>query len=314
MVHESNKVVYEWRADGGLSIQLEFEITNQDFDDAIKFRNNIIRLIYQVATKRSFTDCHNIDDIEKFCPLKDTASVQTPKPLLDAFQAITKDPLVEFASIGELTSLDPSQQDSKPIVISPHFIFVLRSVGHFQYQVQIHDDKGQNIYQLVVSQHLQFYINSETNSMVWADVKAGQSVHLSFKFRENDASKTLNVILNMSIMQTMNNKKFDDVVKDTDWMQYYGNHNEAEEEEATDQPRYQAYIDPHRMDTEFAPTNTFVEPTHFKNLNHTDLAQGKIIDRTFVTQDNNISVYQPLEDDSFSVSLDYRSSSAIYLL
>jgi hypothetical protein len=296
----TNKVVYEWQAEGGLSIQLEFEVVNQDFDDAIRFRNNIVRLIYQAAYKRPFTDCPNIDDIEKFCPMKDSTVVQTPKAVMDAFQVIIKDNTVEFASIGELTSLDPSQADSKPMVISPHFIFVLRTVGDFQYQVQIYDDKAQCIYKLTVDQNLQFHINSETNSMAWMDMKAGQAVHLSFKFRENDAGKNLNVVITMSIMQSMKQKKFDDVVKDSDWMQYYGNTQEQVEEEPTDEGRYQEYIDTHRMDTEFVDTNTFVEPTHFKNLNHTDLAQGKVIDRTFVSQDNNISVYQALEDDSFN--------------
>lgn len=305
VISSESKVIYEWQAEGGLSIQIEFEVINQDFDDAIKFRNNITRLIYQAATRRPFNECQNLDEIERFCPVKDTTVERTPQAVLDSFNTIIKEGSVEFASIGELTSLDQSQVDSKPMIISPHFIFVLRTVSQFRYQLQIYDDKGSCIYTKDVNDQLQFYINSETNSMAWVDVKAGQLVHLSFKFREHQASKNLNVIINMSILQTTNNKKFDDVVKDNDWMQYYDDRKSEVEEEATDSQQYQGYIDPHRMNTEFTGSNTFIEPTHFKNLNHTNLAQGKIIDRTFVTQDNNISVYQPLEDDSINVDFFY---------
>lgn len=312
MVPESNKVIYEWKADGGLSIQLEFDIVNQDFDDAIRFRNNIVRLIYQVATKRPFTECANIDEIEKYCPVKDTTTAQTPAAIAECFQRLIKEQGIEFASIGELTSLDPNQADSRPLVISPHFIFVFRTVGTFKYEIQIYDEKPEPVYRLVVTEQLQFYINNETNSMAWMDVKAGQAIHLSFKFREHDAGKNLSVVISMSIMQIINNKKFEDVVKEDEWKQYYGNTAETTEEEATDQPQYQAYVDPSRMAVEF-DHNAFVEPTHFKNLNHTDLAQGKVIDRTFVSQENNISVYQPMDDDSFNVGTSNSSLSATCL-
>lgn len=56
-------------------------------------------------------------------------------------------------------------------------------------------------------------------------------VHFAFKFRDDTSAKNLSVIVPMCLMQVMKKKNFDDIVKDSDWNQYYGNKNTQEEEE-----------------------------------------------------------------------------------
>lgn len=302
MPQGSKAVVFEWKADGGTSIQLEFVVYNDDFDTAIKFRNNLTRLLFQVATKKAFTDCANMDQIEQFCPMKDTSVQKTPPEVTAAFEKLIADTSVEFASIGELISLKPEESDSHPVLISPHYILLVKRAGEYDFEIQIFDQTAQKLYSVAVNEALKFYVNCDTNSLQWTDQKAGQTIHLSYKFRESQSSNTVQVIMSMAVMQSMKKQKFDDIVKNSDWNLYYGNASN-QDEEVVDQPEYKKYIDNNRMDIEFSKDNTFVEPTNFKGLKHTDLAQGKTIDRTFVTQDNNVSVYQAFEDDHFNVNL-----------
>lgn len=300
MPQGSKSVIFEWKADGATFLQLEFVVYNEDFDHSIKFRNNIIRLLYQVANKRSFTECSNMDQIEQFCPMKDTSVQKTPPEVTAAFEKLIGDNSVEFASIGELVSLKPEEADSRPVLISPHYIMLIRKVGDYDFEIQIYDQTAKQLYTVGVNEALKFYVNCDTNSLQWTDHKGGNTVHLSFKLRESQASTTLQVILSMAVMQSMKKQKFDDIVKNSDWNQYYGNASN-QDEEVIDQPEYSKYVDNTRMDVEFSKDNTFVEPTNFKGLKHSDLAQGKTIDRTFVTQENNVSVYQAFDDDHFNV-------------
>lgn len=294
---ESRTVSYLWAADAAMKLEVEFEITDEDYDDAIKFRNVVIRLIYQVIHKKPYTELKEASEFDQYCPLKDGSDSKTPAEVVATFQQLIVSPDVEFASVGQMLSLDPNQPNQEPFMIDPHFIFLIRGLGNFTYEIQIYDKHAAHVYKRVIDPDLKFHINTETNAINWMDVKGAHSVYLSFKFRD-DASKNLSVIMSMSLMQYMQKKAFDEIAKD-DWHQYYGSPTTAAEDEPVNQPEYREYADA-RMDMEFTKSSTFVEPKYNPNSRASDLAQGKTIDRTFIAHDNNISVYQARnEDDQF---------------
>ena len=278
---------------------------NGDFDEAVKFRNVFIRLIFQATTHKSWETEPSAEVFETFCTFKEAKpdEYKTPQGVKDIFAKLTKEATIEFACIGELLSLDAGHQNTKPIVISPHYIFSVRNVQAFVYEMQIYDENAACLYTKVINDELKYYINNDNNSVNWVDVKAGQLIHLAFKFRDDNAAKNLSVIFSMSILQTLKKKSFDDIAKEgnnEDWKKYYGTP-ETEEDDLTNQSAYDGYVDYDRMDVEFTNNPTFVEPQSFKNINQTHLAQAKLQDRTFVSQENNISVYKPGQNDNFNV-------------
>lgn len=283
---------------------VEFEIRNDDFGDSVKFRNVAIRLIYQTISKKGFNLLSTPDELEQFCPFKDTTQQKEGQKIREVLEAILKEPHVGFSSIGELLSLDNTQPNSKPYLIDPNFIIVLRQTNDTEFEIQIYNQEAQQLYKKAINQHLQYYVNSDIPSLNWLDEKGGNQVHFQFKFNSEEPLSLLNYTMTIAVMQSMKGKKIEDIVKEgsmSDWEQYYANPNQQYEEEVTAQPQYNDYVDYSRNQVDWNNSNTFVEPTSFKNINHSHLAQGKTLDRTFVTQENNISVYQTFEDDHFAV-------------
>jgi len=310
-INNANKTVsYIWNADAQLKVILEFEIIQDDFESAIKFRNVITRLLFQVDKKQGYAKVADTSIFESYCPIHDTANAaaparntQTPPQVLDAFQKLIKDTAIEFAAIGEMLSVDINQPEQPPTVISPHFIFLIKgTTNQFEYEIQICDENGNWVYKRLIAEELKYYINTDLNTINWMDVKANQAVYLAFRFRDDSSAKSLSVIISMALMQSMKKKKFDDIIKETpDWNQYYGYDSlKDNEEDTTTTPQYDGYMNMERGPVDWDPNMIYQEPASFKDMNHTNLAQGKTIDRTFVTQNNNISVYQAFEDDQFN--------------
>jgi len=300
---ESKTANFSWNAEGGLRIFIEFEVRDEDFDNAIKFRNVIIRLIYQSINRKSFITLASPDELDQYCPFKDsTASGKSSQQAKDSLDKISKEPQVNFANLGEMLQYDHSQGAAKPHIIDPNFILVLRQVSELDFELQIYSQEGQPLYKKAVDEALQYYTSNELYTMNWLD----NQNHFAFKFRDEASVNALAYQLTVSIMQKMKKKKFEDILKEgamSDWTSYY-NPKQDYEEEVTAQPQYNGYIDYERDNVDFNEKNTFVEPTSFKELNHTNLALGKTIDRTFVTQENQISVYQSFDDDHFGVRSD----------
>ena len=308
VLQESKTVIFSWNAESGLRIFIEFEVKGEDFENAIKFRNVIIRLIYQSVARKGFVSLASPEELEQFCPFKDsTASGKSSQQSKDTLDKLSKEQQVIFANLGEMMQYDHSHGNATPHIIDPNFILLMRQISDLGFELQIYNQEGQPLYKKTVDQFLQYYTSNELYTLNWLDLQGGNQVHFAFKFRDESSVNALAYQLTIAIMQTMKKKKLDDILKEgamSDWTSYYGNPKQDYEEEVTAQPQYNDYIDYQRDQVDWTEKNTFVEPTSFKDLNHTNLALGKTIDRTFVTQENQISVYQSFDDDQFGVSLE----------
>lgn len=152
----------------------------------------------------------------------------------ELFEELVESGKYEFLGVGELFSKDDT---GNPIHVKGSFLLGVETVEQYVYQIQIFGEDREKIYHKEITSDLQYDVNEQANDVSWLDTKAGNTLSVLFRFKQDRTATNMLLCLQLCILQAKNEMSLEDFVKKTenkDWGMYYNQDPLEDYDEETD--------------------------------------------------------------------------------
>lgn len=290
---EKKIISFEFKLPDDFILVIEFNVAKGNYDEAGRFREIIIRLMYQARHRQSWKCCNS--DTELFSMIQDTTEnkpKETFSKIMAVFEKVVNEHSPVFCSVGSFGKIDPAGTFNKPPeIILNEAIFALVPKKGFKHDIIMFDHYAKPFYCVEFTESLNTFCDETTNNIIWMDISKPQLECFGFYFQKkviNDLKLAMSAIL-IELKQQM---PLGEVIakEKNDYDQFYLQKDDhfMEEEDIEEVLKYQnndydidisgIYITPKKLPPAPKEIKTF--------------AQGKISHRAFASQGKGLSVYK----------------------
>jgi len=295
-------------------MNLEFSNENHGLVDAVIFKELLCKLLYETKFQVTYKKASKEEEYLSFStpiespfgksdPLQypsleeyKSIDISLPKNLPIDFinlskllTALSEEKGVLLCNAGGLYSMDSNENYQ---LINQAVILALRDLGDFQYQLEIYSSSKTILHSKKITNELNYHIDVDNNLLKWVNVSEKGLELLAIKFDAYNVTKTLKFLMNKCSFEANRKEFLHEVIKKED--HEYTN-NLFTQDKMEIEPKVQEEF---KQDLDIAfledgPFVSFMAPASDKKDDFfTGMAQGRVLDRTFLTRGDVVSVYK----------------------
>lgn len=208
-----------------LRINIGFQIRQEDFNEAGKFKEVLARILYQCGNRKSWKNVCDEDEIEQVIKeKKDTKKniEKLDKALDKVAQNYSNRPECRYIGSGFFGKLDVDDEDQKIEKLIEPALVVLSAASIGKGLLQIINSQGEIKYTKSINEDFYYYCDEKRKNFVWTDFNESSMCCYCFGIYKKE-THILKLVVCSLMMEAHHGKGMTELFQENkdDWNDYY---------------------------------------------------------------------------------------------